>query len=378
MKFTCNVATLKRAVALLKLDEPKTHLSITAQEAQLQFRCDTANGGFCIDHTMPAEVEAPGTVTVSVDALPRICEYTTSETLRFSSHEWHGCVDIEGEPHRHAVRTYTHTEKWQNPAFQKLTDVHGYEIPASQFGTALKSVLFAAEQPSDSETEKQKRVMLMGALFHRHDGEDRLVTTDGTRMVVLTMPSVRELADTEEPVPMRAMPYKACVKMIGLIESLKPEVCRLRFTESAMAFEIEDVVLRCVWPPEGDYPNYLSIFEKPSASLAVKVNRERLLRALQIIHVDDNPSHRAAFRFSDGQLTVGNNTRLGKSEAGVPIQYEGPDMAVTANSWFFEEALLHTDATDITLWLLPDAERSLGPIHLELAQNFRYMVMPLK
>ena len=110
MKFTCEVATLKRALALLKLDEPKTHLSITAQAAQLQFRCYTDDGNFCIDYTIPAEVEISGTATISADALPRICEYTTSETLLFSHHERHGCLDIEGEQHQHVV--YTYAEKW--------------------------------------------------------------------------------------------------------------------------------------------------------------------------------------------------------------------------------------------------------------------------
>ena len=65
-------------------------------------------------------------------------------------------------------------------------------------------------------------------------------------MAVLTLPVMRELGDTETPVPERAVSYKACVKMIDLIESLKPEVCRLRFAENAVDFEAEDVVLKCL------------------------------------------------------------------------------------------------------------------------------------
>lgn len=373
MKFTCDVATLKRAVALVKLDEPKTHLSITAQEAEVQLRCETDNGHFCIDHTMPAEVETTGTATIPGDALLRICEYTTSETLQFSAHEWHG-LDIKGDQHRHAVRT--HPKKWQSPALEEPTDGPGpvYEIPTSEFGTALNSALFAAEQPSDSETDEQKRVMLMGALFHLHDGEGRIVTTDGRRMVVLTVPSVRELVNTETPISMQAMPYKACVKMIGLIESLRSEVCRLRFAESAMAFEVEGVVLRCLWPGK-DYPDYLRIFkEKSSDYVGVKVNRESLLSALRTIYVDDDPAHRTTFRFSDGELIVGNDTNFGKSEIRMSIQYEAPDLVIIANSWLFEEALVRTDATDVTLWI-QDAQ---SPIHLELTQNFRYLVMPMR
>ena len=373
MKFTCNVATLRRALALLKLDEPKTHLSITAQAAQLQLQCYTDDGNCCIEHAIPTEVEAPGTATISADALPRICEYTTNEMLRFSHHERHGCLDIQGEQHQHVVRTYA--EKGLNPALEEPTDIHEYETPASQFGRALNTVLFASEKPSDAEGS-DRRAGIMGALFHRHDGEYRIVTTDGKRMAVLTLPSARALADTEAPVLNRAIPYKACVKMIELIESLDPEVCRLRFAENAVGFEAENVVLRGLLPQE-NYPNYSSILEDAAAPLEVKVNREKLLWALRIIHVDDNPHHRTEFWVSDGQLTVGNNTHSGKSEASVPIQYEGPDTATTIDSWFFEEALLHTDATDITLRLNPTGNR-LSPIPLDLAQNFRYLVMPMR
>ena len=377
MKFTCNVATLKRAFALLKLDEPKTHLSITAQASQLQFRCYTDDGDFCIEHTIPSEVETPGMATISADALPRICEYATNETLRFSHHERHGCLDIKGQQHQHVVRTYV--ERWQDPVLKELTDVHGYEIPASQFGRALNSVMFASEKPSDVEGA-ERRASMWGVLFHRHDDEYRIVTTDGKRMAVLTLPAVRDLGNTETPVPERAVSYKACVKMIDLIESLEPEVCRLHFTENAVGFEVEGVVLRCIWPSQANFPNYLSIVEKAEKSptrVEVKVNRERLLWALRIIHVEDNPNRRTEFCFSNGQLTVANDTHLGKSEAYVPIQYEGLEIVIAVDSQFFEEPLLHTDANDVTLWLHPDAE-NFPPIHLQLAQNLRYLVMPLK
>ena len=260
MKFTCNVATLKRALALLKLDEPKTHLSITARAAELQFRCYTDDGNFCVDHTIPAEVEAPGTATVSADALPRICEHTTNEKLQFSHHERHGCLDIEGEQHQHVVRTYA--EKGLNPALEEPTDVHEYEIPASQFGRALNTVLFASEKPSDAEGANQ-RAGVTGALFHRHDGEYRIVTTDGKRMAVLTLPVMHELENTETLVPKRAISYKACVKMIDLIEFLKPGVCRLRFAENAVGFDAEDVVLRSLLPQE-NYPKLSISFGRRS------------------------------------------------------------------------------------------------------------------
>ena len=373
MKFTYNVARLKHALALLKVDEPETHLSITAQAAQLQLRCYTDDGNFCIDHAIPAEVESSGKATVPPDTLWRICNHTVDETLRLSLHDWHGCLDIEGNQHRHAVRT--HAEKWQNPALEELTDALEYEVQAPQFGAALKSVLFASVQLSDSD-EAQQRPFLTGALFHRQDGEDRIVTTNGRRMAMVALPATNKPVDTETPIPMRAMPYAACVKMIDLIESLNPNICRLRFTENAMGFETEGASLKCLLP-EGDFPDYKSVLEKASsANLRVRVNREELLWALRAIRLgDDNPYNRTEFRVSDGQLTVENSTRWGNSKACVPIQYGETDTAAAFDARFFEEALLHTDATEVTLWMRPEPT---DPMRIELAQNFQYVVMPMK
>ena len=374
MRFTCNVARLKHALALLKLDEPGTHLSITAQAAQLQFRCYTDDGNFWIDHAIPAEVEAPGKATVPPDTLWRICNHTVDETLCLSHHEWHGCLDIEGNQHRHAVRT--HAEKWQNPALEELTDALRYELQAPQFGAALKSVLFASVQPSDLDEDNQTRPLIAGALFHQHDGEGRIVTTDGRRMAMVTLPAMNKPVDTETPIPMRAMPYAACVKMIDLIESLNPNVCRLRFTENAMAFEAEGVSLRCLLP-QGDFPDYKWVLEKASsANLRVKLNREELLWALRAVRLgDNNPHNRTEFRVSDGQLAVENSTRWGNSKACVPIQYEGADTAAAFDAKFIEEALLHTDAAEVIFWMRSEPTDSM---RLQLAQNFQYVVMPMK
>ncbi len=373
MRFTCNVATLKRALALLKLDEPGTHLSMTGQAAQLQFRCYTDDGNFRIDHAIPVEVEVPGKATVPPDTLSRICNYAVGETLRFSHHEWHGCLDIEGNQHRHAVRT--HGEKWQNPALAELADAPEYEVQAPQFGAALKSVLFASVQLSDSE-EANRRPLITGALFHQHEGEERVVATDGRRMAMITLPLTNKPAVAETSVPMRAMPYAACMKMIDLVESLNPHVCLLRFTENAMGFEAEGVSLRCLLP-KGDFPDYKWVLEQASsANLRVKVNREELLWALRVIRVgDDHPHNRTEFRVSAGQLTVEIITRWGNSKACVPIQYEGVDTAAAFDARFFEEALLQTDATEVTLWMRPEPTAHM---RLELAPNFQYVVMPMR
>lgn len=373
MNFTCNVDMLKSALELLKVNEPGAHLSITAGAAQLHLRCYSDDENIRIDHAIPAEIDAPGKATIPLDSLSRVSSHAVGETLRFSHDEWHGCLDIEGDQHRHAVRT--HAEKWQNPALEELTDAPEYKVRASQFGVALKSVLFAAVQLSDLDEAKQ-RPFLTGALFHRQDGEDRIVTTDGRRMAIATLPSTDKPVDTETLVPMRAMPYAACLKMIDLIEFLNSSACSLRFTENAVDFETDGVSLSCLLP-KGDFPDFRQVIEKASgASLGINVNREELLWALTAIRLgDDDPYNRTEFRVSGEQLTVENSTRWGNSKAFVPVQYEGTNVAVAFDGRFIEEALLQTDAAEVMFWLRSEPT---DPMRLELAQNFQYVVMPMR
>ena len=374
MIFTCNVATLKRALTLLKIDEPGTHLSMTAGDAQLRSQCYTDDGKFSIDHVIPVDVESPGKATLPPDTLSRICNHAVGDTLRFSHHQWHRCLDVEGDQHRHTVRT--HAEKWRDPALAELVKAPGCEIQASQFETALKSVLFAAVQPTDLDKDNQTRPFIAGALFHRQDGEERIVATDGRRMAMVALPSSDKPVETETPIPMRVIPYAACIKMIDLIKSLNPNVCCLRFTENAVGFEADGVSLNCLLP-EGDFPDYKWVLENASgANLRVKVNREQLLWALRAIRLgDDDPYNRTEFRVSGEQLTVENSTRWGNSKASVPIQYEGTDTAAAFDARFIEEALLQTDAAEVTLWMRPEPTDSML---LELAQNFQYVVMPMR
>lgn len=373
MNFTCNVDILKSALELLEVNEPGAHLSITADDEQLQLRCYSDDENLRMDHAIPARVDAPGKATIPLDTLSRVSSHAVGETLRFSHDEWHGCLDIEGDQHRHAVRT--HAEKWQNPVLEEVTDAPGYEVQAQQIGRALKSVLFASVQLSDSD-EAKNRPFLTGALFHRQDGEDRIVATDGRRMAMATLPSTEKPVDTETPVPMRAIPYAACMKMIHLIELLNASVCILRFTENAVSFEADGVSLSCLLP-KGDFPDFKQVIEKASgASLGIKVNREALLWALTAIRLgDDDPYNRTEFRASGEHLTVENSTRWGNSKASVRVQYEGADTSAAFDARFIEEALLQTEATEVMFWLRPEPT---DPMRLELAQNFQYVVMPMR
>ena len=106
-----------------------------------------------------------------------------------------------------------------------------------------------------TQRRQNRRPLITGALFHQHEGEERVVATDGRRMAMITLPLTNKPAVAETSIPMRAMPYAACMKMIDLIESLNPNVCRLRFTENAMGFEAEGVSLRCLLP-KGDFADY--------------------------------------------------------------------------------------------------------------------------
>ncbi|MBI1927554.1 hypothetical protein HYR99_25340 [Candidatus Poribacteria bacterium] len=373
MKLTCRTEHLKRALSILKIESEKPRVvAMRALEAELQLKSYNADEKMLIEYTIPAEVQEPGTAMTLAEPLERILAHTPDDALFMSYHEWHSRLDVEGEKHRHSLNSC-----WENaPRLELLeeSDAPWYSFNASHFCQGLKRVLFAAPKPLE---EGSKRAILYGVLFRRHEGQDRMVATDGKRLAVSCLASSGQPDEAEGTFPNRVMPYPACVKFIDVIESLNAQTCRLRFGEKHLSFECEGVSLRCLWP-EGDYPDYLKILPDPRPPLRVQVNRETLMWALEVVSaIPQQTFHRTEFRVESGQMTLGHNRpEFGRSRVQIPVQYDGPATLAFFDAQYIKAALPQTDATEVT-FCFRSREMQLDSIVLELGDGFDYLVMPM-
>ncbi len=179
---------------------------------------------------------------------------------------------------------------------------------ADQLSQGLRYVFLAIRQSSGEE-----RKFLYGVLLHRHEAQDRIVTTDGRRLAMVTLVSPGEPRSDETPFPMRAIPYPACAKLVDVIELLNPPMCRLRFGEENLEFECDRFHLWC--QPRGDFPDYLSILPDPKPPLRVTVNRETLLWALELAQTSMNRKVASIrFQMEAGKMTLeGISAEIGRS-----------------------------------------------------------------
>ncbi len=372
MKFICQTKALKDALHLLKIEsETPREIAMHTLKEKLQLKYYDVDERILIQYTIPAEVRAPGTAMTLAEPLEQILEHAHVDALSFSFHEWHVRLDIEGEKHRHSLSS----RAGRSPGLELLaeSDATWYRFDASHFCQNLKRVLFAVP----AEKERPERLLLSGVLFHRHEGKDRMVATDGRRLAVCTLASSGQPKDEEETLPNRAMPYSACVKFIDMIESLEAERCRLRFGEEHLSFECEGVSLRCPWP-KGDFPDYLAILPAPKPPLRVQVNREMLIWALELVYASQRGTdHRTEFRVESGQMTLEHNhPEIGQAQVQIPVQYEGATISAFFDVRFIKEALFQTDTTEVTFCFHPLEER-IQPMILELGDGFDYLVMPM-
>jgi DNA polymerase III sliding clamp (beta) subunit (PCNA family) len=319
-------------------------------------------------------VQEPGTTMTFAEPLERILEHTPDDALQLSFHEWHFRLDIEGEKHRHSLSSRVE----YSPRLELLaeSDAPWYCFDASHFCQGLKRVLFAV--PHVTDQEKSKRPFLYGVLFHRHEGQDRMVATDGRRLTASILVSQGQPANTEGKFPMRVMLYPACIKFIDVIKSLNAQTCHLRFGEKHLSFECEGVSLRCLWP-EGDFPDYLNILPEPKPPLRVQVNREVLVWALEVVSASQQKTvHMTEFRVEAGQMILETNyPEIGRSRVQIPVQYDGPATSASFDAQFIKEGVTQTDATKVTFCFRQQEER-LQSMVIELGAGFDYLIMPMR
>jgi len=343
-----------------------------ALEAELQLKSYNADEKMLIEYTIPAEVQEPGTAIAFAEPLERILAHTPDEALLMSYHKWHSRLDVEGEKHRHSLNSCLESA----PRLELLaeSDAPWYRFDASHFCQGLKRVRLAALL---SPEERSKRAFLYGILFHRHEGQDRMVSTDGRRLAMFTLASSGQPEGAEGTFPNRAMPYPACVKFIDVVKSLNAQTCRLCFGEKHLSFECEGVSLRCLWP-EGDYPDYLQILPDPKPPLRVKVNRETLMWALEVVSASPQQTfHMTEFRVESGQMTLEyNRSEFGRFRVQIPVQYDGPATLAFFDAQYIKEALPQTDATEVTFCFRPQ-EMQRDSMVLELGDGFDYLVMQM-
>jgi DNA polymerase-3 subunit beta len=147
----------------------------------------------------------------------------------------------------------------------------------------------------------------------------------------------------------------------------------IEFGESQASFSSKDVKVSTKLV-EGAYPNYRQVIPV-SFSKKIEVPADSLNSAMQRISVvvqDSGAFVQLKFVKSKIEITTVGSQSQGLEE--VPIDYDGPEIAVSFNPVFLSSPFKYLDADKVTMQL----NDGYNPVALSCGDGFLYVIMPMR
>jgi len=224
-------------------------------------------------------------------------------------------------------------------ASYKLVGLGPEDFPAVGAGAAAAWITVDGKllrdmlaQTTFAISHDESRYALNGVLFALHDGELRLVATDGHRLAL----AVRPLA-TGGPSASGIVPRKAVQEIARIVGS--GEDVEVALGDNQFMLRMPNVLLiaRLI---EGTFPNYEQVVPK-AHPYRLLLSRSGLAAALRRVSVlSEERTKPAKFFLAPGVLRLSAySPDFGEAEEQVDVEYTGEEMTIGFNSRYVLDAL---------------------------------------
>jgi DNA polymerase III subunit beta len=367
MKFTITRENLQQGLSAVGGSIPtRTTLPVLSN-----LLLETEDGGIRLSGTdldtavsvlVPADVEEPGAITAPARKLQEIARelppapvhiVTQGDTIAISSGRTR--FKLNGLP------------RDEFPAFPNVSfgEAGSWTLSGKELSQLIGHVSFAV---STEET----RPILNGVLWQLHEGEMRMVATNGHRLAKMTLP--REGATDSADLIVHP-------KALAQVEKLFPadadvEVGR---SENHLAFRGRGVEIytRLI---EGPYPNYEQVIPKDNDKhlVAEKALLTAAIRRMAIVASDQ--THRVRLSLGGPMLKFSVQTPdLGEATEEMPVEYDGEPLEIGFNASYLLELLRYMPTSEVKLsFKAPERAATMQPLGNEDTPDLLCLVMPLR
>lgn len=303
---------------------------------RLQADADGAVEATCTDLAMRisaraqgADVEGPGTVTVSAQKLSDIWR-SLPDGATVEMEEGDGTVAVRAGGSRFSLATLPVDEF---PGAEQNGGEWTVErdVPSSDLCELL-------DRCSYSMAQEDVRYFLNGMLLELGGGRLRTVATDGHRLSQCTF----SLEGEREPLRQAIIPRQTIKELRGMIGS-EDEV-RIALNDTQVRFEngSETLVSKLI---DGRFPDYERVI--PRGELGVKLTGDRLalLDAIKRVGIlSDEKTHGMRLSVGGGVIKLSARNRdEGEATDEVDVGYEGQEFEVGFNARYLQDALSQVD-----------------------------------
>ncbi len=229
-------------------------------------------------------------------------------------------------------------------------------------------------------TGEDTRYFLNGALFILRGDEMSLVSTDGHRLALVTVPRDKSKAkgkadgDAEDRV---ILPRKTLLELARLLGEGEGDIQYER-GENHLFFEIGGRLLisRMI---DGQFPAFERVIPK-SNDKRVEFDRDRLTSAVRRVEILSNERSRAVkFQMDKGKVEIASSSpEFGEAKEILNVDYTGTPVTICFNSRYVVEFLSAVETDSIALEFKDEMSQAvLSPIGAE-GYAYTYVIMPMR
>jgi DNA polymerase-3 subunit beta len=335
----------------VKLDATADGVTLTATDLEVGIRHAVAG----------VDVQAPGSIVLSVTRFGSILRENTDQTLHIES-DGQGTT-IRGERSKFQLPAENPAEF---PPVADFTETAFFEVPARLLRELIRRTVFATDNESS-------RYALGGVKLEFDGGEITAIGTDGRRLAKMSGPIATHGGATAPQqntiVPTRAM---------QLIErAIAPSDAELQMAIRGNEFLVHSpravISARLL---EGRFPDWRKVFPAAGSGTQIELAAGQTHAAVrQAAIVTSEESRGIDFAFGDGVLVLaGKAAEVGQSRVELPIGYSGGEIAITLDPRFVVDFLKVLDADKSFTIELKDSDSAAM---CSTDDGYAYVIMPL-
>jgi DNA polymerase III subunit beta len=312
-----------------------------------------------------AEVEKPGSVTVSAKKMYEIVRELPSEDIQIKVENGNWVKIAAG----HSQFKLVALPKDEFPALPDVAEDGMIAIEGETLREMIKKTLYAVG-------ENDARYVLNGLFVQMTPGKSgltiRMVGTDGHRLSMID-----RVIDAKHKEESMIIPKKAMMELRRLLEedSSSGEL-RIGFSKNHALFMRNGLVMVSKLI-DGNYPNYLQVVPAKSTK-KVAVAKDEFTHAVKRVSIlSKEKTNAVKLQLEKDRLLLStNNPEVGEANEELSVEYRGEEITIGFNSRYLMDALTAMDRTNIALEL----SDALSPclITEEGDDHYKCVVMPMR
>ena len=364
MKFSCEKALLSTAVSVASR-AVASKSSIPAMEGILieagdQLRLTGYNLETGIQVTVPAEIQAGGSLVLSARLFGEIVRKMPDDVVVFSSDNY--MVNVKCGLSEFNILG---TDPEEFPELPTVDQQNALTLPQPTLRSMISQTLFAV---SDNES----RPVHTGSLFEVDDTGLTVVSVDGYRLALR-----REAVEEKKGAP--SFSFVVPGSALGEVEKICSGEENITIIQGArhILFQTGDVLLVCR-RLEGEFLAYRNAIPRNN-TIQVEAETRALLSSIERVSLIISEKLKSPLRcvFGDGMVSITTKTAIGDAADQCPISGDGQGLEIGFNNKYLMDALKNAQADRVRL----EFTSGVAPcviLPAEGDENFVYMVLPVR